>query len=205
MRLYHVDRVGRIAGAGMLSLQPSGLSVHGDYYWKEKPMKDFSSVRNAVTEHFFESVRFRDFPSMPSRFSAFFACLPQDLAPWLAVFDRSGQSARRVWEVEADRSACVRLDASLLSTFWLYEDGHWFDPAFAKKCADAYWGQLSIETLTDDRSPQPLQWARFPLWECLVAYPVQVVRAVPPEEVRGLISESSASSAPARASSHQDE
>lgn len=187
MKLYHVDRKGLIASSGSLALQSSGLSTHGDYYWLEKPVKDFGSVLNSVTEHFFEAVRYQSFSHMPSRFHSFFACQPEDLKPWVDLFTRTGPPVNRVWEIEVKEEACMRLDAALLKTFWLYDDGHWFDPAFAKVCAHAYWGQSSIDTLRDGRSPQPSPWGSAPMWECLVAFPFEVVRMLSQSELDQLL------------------
>lgn len=191
MVLYHIDRKGEFHEPGIISLQPSGRSRHGDYYWKEKPMKDFSAVMNSVTEHFFESIRLKHFPHMPSRFTSFFACTEEQIQPWISCFERQGLLIENIWKVETT-SDCYCLDSALLQTFWLYEDGLWFDPAFGEVCARAYWDSASIATLHDDRCPQPYCWLGtpdspiLPKWETLAGFPVHLLHRLPLEEIESL-------------------
>lgn len=184
MKLYHIDNYASLSGPITLGKMDS-LSSHGAYYWKEKPFTDMKSVMNSITEHFFEAVRVKEFPKMPSRFLSMFACFPEDLPPWVSFFERQGFPVDHVWEVDAHEA--VRLDASLLKSFWDYPDGVWFDPAFATVCARAYWGQSSIDTLRDDRSPQPCPWIEGPFFECLLPLPVRVLRLLSPAELAALL------------------
>ncbi len=183
MKLYHIDRAESISDPGLLRSE-FPISKHGSYYWKDKPLSNFCLVRDAITEHLFESVRYREFSYMPSRFSSFFACDKQYFEFWWKTLVTQDFPNPKVWEVEADQAIC--LDASMLQSFWCRDNEWYFSPSQAENYARAYWSRTSEEFLRGSQSHRNNQAEHVPQYEYLLPLPVRVLRQLSVEEVAAL-------------------
>lgn len=132
MIVYHIDRSFNLKEGQVIELDkeyfkniphleepmgryfPDGVSYHGKSMTSNSATNSINNIRLPIIEPFFEMVRLKSFPTMPSRYQVLFAVdYLKDIELWKA--DMLAKNVPfKVFEIEVHKSSMLRLDARWL-------------------------------------------------------------------------------------------